>query len=193
LEHAIARAGSSIRDIALLIHTHAHFDHCGCSANLQEKSGAHVLIHKADAGNLVGGTSAPVVPIDRLGQLFTILQKPAKMRYRPISPDIIVEDELDLHPFGIDGRIISTPGHTPGSISILLANGEVIVGDLVGGGRLVGLFSPGRPRLHHWYTDLGLAKASLGAVLNTRPTRWYVGHGGPLDGAAATRVFRECL
>ncbi len=39
-------------------------------------------------------------------------------------------DEI-LKNIGIGGKIIYTPGHTDGSISILLDNGDVIVGDLI--------------------------------------------------------------
>ena len=100
-----------------------------------------------------------------------------------------MDDGLDLHPYGVDGRAIATPGHTPGSVSVLLDSGEAIVGDLFGGGRLVGLLQPGRPRYHHWYTDLNTAKASITRVMNTGPIRVFVGHGGPLEGAAAAKYF----
>ena len=47
-----------------------------------------------------------------------------------VEPDIIVDDEFSLSAFGINGRVIHTPGHTNGSISVLLNGGEAIVGDL---------------------------------------------------------------
>jgi hydroxyacylglutathione hydrolase len=37
---------------------------------------------------------------------------------------------MDLLEFGVDGRIVHTPGHTSGSISLLLDSGEAFVGDL---------------------------------------------------------------
>jgi glyoxylase-like metal-dependent hydrolase (beta-lactamase superfamily II) len=186
LVEAIGKAGVSIQDLSLIVHTHAHFDHCGSIAHLQQTTGALVAIHRADSQALSEGRSAPIVPINLTGKLFMPFMKG---QYSPAKADIIMDDELNLHPYGVDGRAIATPGHTPGSISILLDSGEAIVGDLIGGGRLLGLMQPGRPRYHHWYSDLSTAKASIARVMNTAPTRLFVGHGGPLEGKAAVRHF----
>jgi glyoxylase-like metal-dependent hydrolase (beta-lactamase superfamily II) len=52
-------------------------------------------------------------------------------RFAPIEPDILIGDEgLDLGAYGIAGRVIHTPGHSPGSVSVLLENGDALVGDL---------------------------------------------------------------
>ncbi|MBT7259838.1 MAG: MBL fold metallo-hydrolase, partial [Desulfobacula sp.] len=79
----------------------------------------------------------------------------------------------------------------PGSISILLDSGEIIAGDLIGGGRLMGILQPGRPRYHHWYSDFDLAKKSIARIMEMNPTRIFVGHGGPLEGKDAIRYFNR--
>lgn len=186
LVSAIAKAGVDIKDLSLIVHTHAHFDHCGCTAHLQQTTRALLAIHRADSQALSEGRSAPIVPINLTGKL---LMPFMKGQYSPAKADIIMDDELDLHPYGVDGRVIATPGHTPGPISILLDSGEAIVGDLIGGGRFLGLMQPGSPRYHHWYSDLGTAKAGVARVMNSTPTRVFVGHGGPLEGEAAVRYF----
>jgi glyoxylase-like metal-dependent hydrolase (beta-lactamase superfamily II) len=38
-----------------------------------------------------------------------------------LEPQILLEGEFDLKDYGIEGKIIPTPGHTPGSVSVLLA------------------------------------------------------------------------
>ena len=68
-------------------------------------------------------------------------------------------------------------------------SGEAIVGDLFGGGKLLGLIQPARPRYHHWYSDIDSAKASIARILETSPTRIFVGHGGPLEGHTAATFF----
>jgi len=183
---AVGKAGVSIQDLSVIVHTHAHFDHCGCTARLQQTTGALVAIHRADSQALSEGRSAPIIPINLTGKLFMPFMKG---QYSPAKADIIIDDEFDLHPYGVDGKAIATPGHTPGSISLLLDSGEAIVGDLIGGGRLLGLLQPGRPRYHHWYADLNTVKASIARVMHTAPTRVFVGHGGPLEGEEAVRYF----
>ena len=49
-----------------------------------------------------------------------------------INPDIIIEDEFDLSGFGVKGKVIPTPGHTDGSVSIFLDSGKCICGDTIG-------------------------------------------------------------
>jgi glyoxylase-like metal-dependent hydrolase (beta-lactamase superfamily II) len=68
-------------------------------------------------GKVVGGfCSLMVVPFQRIP---------------PAHVDIAVSDEgMSLEPFGIRGRILHTPGHSPGSLSVLLDSGDAFVGDL---------------------------------------------------------------
>ena len=187
---AINEVGAKVRDLSIIIHTHAHYDHCGCTANLKQSTAAPTLIHRSDLDFLSKGQNATLIPINWFGKM---LMPFLKKKYTPVQPDIIIEEEFDLHPYGIPGRIVPTPGHTPGSISILLNNREAIVGDLFGGGKLLGLFQPEQPRYHHWYSDFSSAKASISQVLKKSPTRLFVGHGGPLDGEATAAFFSDIL
>jgi glyoxylase-like metal-dependent hydrolase (beta-lactamase superfamily II) len=53
--------------------------------------------------------------------------------YPAVEPDIRLEMETNLEPYGIPGRIVHTPGHTPGSVTVVLDDGRAIVGDNVMG------------------------------------------------------------
>jgi hydroxyacylglutathione hydrolase len=45
--------------------------------------------------------------------------------------DVVLEGEqLSLGAYGIEAELLHTPGHTPGSLSVLLPGGEALVGDL---------------------------------------------------------------
>jgi glyoxylase-like metal-dependent hydrolase (beta-lactamase superfamily II) len=49
----------------------------------------------------------------------------------PTKVDVTLGDEgLPLSHFGIPGRVLYTPGHSSGSVSVLLDSGEAFVGDL---------------------------------------------------------------
>jgi len=183
---AINNAGLDIRDLSLILHTHAHFDHCGCTAGLQEKSDALVAIHKLDSQAFLKGRSVPIKPINLFGKFLLCFMRDG---YQPTKIDILIDDEFELHSFGVEGKVIMTPGHTAGSISVLLDNGEIIAGDLLGGGRLLGLFQPERPRYHHWYMNMNNAEKSIARVMTASPKRLYVGHGGPLEGDEPIKHF----
>ena len=49
-----------------------------------------------------------------------------------------MQGDEDLAQYGVDGKVIFTPGHTPGSVSIRLANNEMHEGDAVSVGILLG-------------------------------------------------------
>jgi glyoxylase-like metal-dependent hydrolase (beta-lactamase superfamily II) len=184
--NAISDAGRQVSELSLILHTHIHIDHCGCTATLKQKSNALVAIHRSESQTFLERKNAPIIPINWLGKILTPTIRDG---HKPCEIDILIDDALDLQPYGIDGKAIATPGHTPGSISIFLDSGEVIAGDLLGGGRLLGLFQPERPRYHHWYSDLDAAKKSIAQIMNIKPVKIYAGHGGPLDGQSAIRYF----
>jgi len=73
--------------------------------------------------------------------------------------------------------VIPVPGHTPGSIAILLDSGEAIVGDIAM--RMIGRSKkPGRPILA-W--DLALNEESVRRLAALNPRLVYSGHGGPFQ------------
>jgi glyoxylase-like metal-dependent hydrolase (beta-lactamase superfamily II) len=71
-------------------------------------------------------------PVKTWGRFLSILFKTLSVlgRFQPVEPDIVIEADVPLDEFGIHGRILSTPGHTPGSGPVLLETGEAFVGDL---------------------------------------------------------------
>jgi N-acyl homoserine lactone hydrolase len=95
IDRVLVRAGLRLRDIGEVIFTHAHFDHAGGSALFQD---ARVLAHPDEVAAL---RQDPELPewID-LG-----------LRYEA------VQDGFEPMP-GV--RLIHTPGHTPGHLSLLL-------------------------------------------------------------------------
>lgn len=70
IEKSIAQLGFSIKDVKILLNSHAHFDHCGGLAELKKLSGARMIASKQDAPVLNtarGGLGAfPAVKVDRV-------------------------------------------------------------------------------------------------------------------------------
>jgi len=118
-------------DIKLIVLTHVHYDHTGNLKKLAEYTGAKVLVHKKEFENLKNGfISIPKGQgmytrfVTKLGRI--ILPKYASPK--PFCANLTNENEFDLGDFGINAKIISTPGHTEGSQSVLLGK-KLISGD----------------------------------------------------------------
>ena len=187
-ERKIGRAlrahGLDWSDVALTILTHAHIDHAGAGARVRKLSKAPVFMHQHDLPYCEG--HAPVLrPTGGFGRLF---QKTGAIE-RPFTyftPDQVVQsDDVALHAYGFSARIIATPGHTPGSQSVLFENGDVIAGDLAASGILLGgIMLRGRPKQPPFEEDTSQVIAALEHLLLLGATRFFLGHGGPLDAHA---------
>lgn len=165
-------------DLALILHTHGHSDHCGSTKQLKEATSAPTAIHPADAAVMENGQNQATKPTGIGAKLLHWL---VDDEFPPVRPDILVPDEMSLQAFGVDGRVIHTPGHTAGSISVLLSSGEAIVGDLLMGGWLGGMFRSGQPSYPYYADDLGQIRASVKKLLDLGTNKFFVGHGGPLE------------
>jgi hydroxyacylglutathione hydrolase len=172
---ALENNGISPRDVSLIIITHVHLDHSGSAAFLKSATDAPVLVHSSDAEELRKGMSRPPVPVTLLGRLMSLMiGKDSPSADLAVQPDISPEAPYPLDGFGVEGTIIPTPGHTGGSISVLLGSGECFVGDLV-----MGMIPPKRPIRPIFAEDTRAAAENLRRILSKNPKIIYPGHGGP--------------
>jgi glyoxylase-like metal-dependent hydrolase (beta-lactamase superfamily II) len=186
LERELRKAGVTLAGIELLVLTHAHFDHAGNAAAIRERSGCKVAAHELERVFLENGRNAAIVPVGLMAKLMNPFMN---VPFAATAVDMVLQDSFDLKPFGVDAHILSTPGHTPGSVSVVTAEGEAVVGDLVGGGLLLGLFFPDMPRHHYWMASRDEVRASLKKLFARGIVKIYVGHGGPLNAARALMFF----
>lgn len=67
IEKNIAALGFRLKDVKLLLNSHAHFDHAGGLAALQKASGAKLVASQGDAAALRNGSAQqPAVRVDRV-------------------------------------------------------------------------------------------------------------------------------
>ncbi len=182
---AMRKAGIRPDEVSLILVTHGHPDSYGSAEALRELTAAPVAVHEADAGAMRLGFdglhfSTGIIPrlIGFAGGRTTVPGSGG------VEPDIVIRGIADLAAFGVRGRIVPTPGHTPGSVSVLVAGGTAIIGDL-----LSALFPGGRPRLPFRTQDPAAARRSLRALLAFGPERVYAAHGGPWRGTEVSRRF----
>lgn len=99
----IETVGFDIRDVRVLLHSHAHIDHAGGLAGLQRASGARMVASAADR-----------IPLER-GEIG--YGPSAGMRFPPIRVDQVVADGEAITLGGVTLTAHLTPGHTAGCTS----------------------------------------------------------------------------
>ncbi|MFI8824784.1 MBL fold metallo-hydrolase [Streptomyces sp. NPDC053431] len=175
----VAAHGMDPADVSLIVVTHGHLDHFGSAAELHRLTGAPVAGHVADLGPYrTGRVREPYLPTGPMGRLMA-RNKNLHMQVEPFEPGVLVTGETDLDEFGIGARIMPTPGHTAGSVSVLTDRGDLVAGDLIANS-FFGLVR-GRPANPPFHDDPLLNLASLRKMLALNPTRLHVGHGTPLE------------
>lgn len=112
----LSRANLQPQDIQREIITHADGDHYGCLSNIIAASGAKTFAHPIEADAMrIGDQSRPL----KLKGIWKILFSVAYQFFRPkpVDVDHLFKDGELLPTFG-GLRVIHTPGHTPGHISL---------------------------------------------------------------------------
>lgn len=170
------------QDIKLIAITHGHPDHIGSAKDIREFTGAKIAMHELDAPCLETGdwktthmTKAArgnawgwfLANLGHLGAPFVKNVPSTEVEVK------IKDDGLPLKDYGISGQIVYTPGHTTGSISVLLDSGEAFVGDLAMN-RLPMTRKPGLPILAE---DINRVKESWRRIIDLGATTVYPGHG----------------
>jgi len=185
---ALHTEGVEPRAIALIILTHAHGDHGGGAAALRAATGANIVLGAADVPMAASGRDDVLKPTGLEAEL---VSRFIDRRFPPFRPDVQVTDRLDLRPYGLAGHVELTPGHTLGSLSVLLDDGQAFVGDILRGGYLGGAILPKVPHTHYFMADERENRRSLRHLLDAGVTTFYVGHGGPLTRADILRHAAE--
>ena len=132
LRRGIHSSGVSIGNLRLIVLTHAHYDHAGGAAELQAASGAQVLASRLEVGHLAEGrTPFPrgLNPWARLASSAGRRLMGGRRQFTPLVPEVSIDGSFDLGEYGLAGKALPLPGHSAGSIGVILDSGEAFVGD----------------------------------------------------------------
>ena len=139
-----------------IINTHCHIDHIRANADVKGKYNIPILVHKEDAPILTSPQDAELEEM--------IGGKPSPPADRLLSEG----DEIKVGSFNL--KVIHTPGHTPGGISLLFDDG-VFTGDTLFAGGVGRTDLPGGS----WDTLVSSIREKLLVLPDSLPI--YPGHG----------------
>jgi hydroxyacylglutathione hydrolase len=175
--------GVAPKDLALIILTHGHSDHAGCAAELRRRSGAQIALHTGDTNLAREGRNGVLAVRDTLGR---VLRPFVDEPFEPFEADLVFRDGFSLEPHGIRGRVMATPGHTPGSASVVLASGEAIIGDVLRGSLLL----PHKARQHYFCNDPDSNARSIVRLAREGLLRCHPGVFGSFPGSELGNFLR---
>lgn len=107
--------------VTSIINTHGHFDHVFGNAYFKAKTGAPLLMHRADLDL--------VKRLEEQSLYFGFRATPSP------SPDRFLEEGDEVRVGGVRLRVLHTPGHSPGGIC-LVTDGAAFVGDTLFAGSI---------------------------------------------------------
>ncbi|MBC8073818.1 MAG: MBL fold metallo-hydrolase [Deltaproteobacteria bacterium] len=179
--------GIALEDVDVLVLTHGHGDHAGSAAALRELTGAPIVIGTGDLDMVRRGQVDELHPTGVLGR--SRLRRGLVHRSFPgFEPDVVVDDELDLHPYGVPARMqVMADGHTTGSAVVRLDSGDVICGDLVRSSFVL----PRTPAEHLFHDDRDLVHQQLAMLVDDGAGWFWPGHGAPLSAPRIERWLRR--
>ena len=122
---ALVRRALGDRPLDLVVNTHLHSDHCGGNAILQHTWGPRTLIPEASA-DAVREWADDALTYARTGQ-----------RCERFTFDGTLADGDRLRLGSSEWRVLHTPGHSPGSVTLVCDSaGEALVGDTLFAGSI---------------------------------------------------------
>ena len=186
IEQALAAEGIAPSQIGLIVLTHGHADHAGSAAALRMVTRAPIALGAGDAAMAAAGRNGALKPVGLEAWLIRPFVSPP---FAPFPVDIAVSSEVDLKPWGVAGAIKPMPGHTEGSLVVVLDDHRAFTGDLLRGGSMGGHLNPHQPHDHYFQPDVARAHRSICDLLASGVETFYVGHGGPLTRAAVAKAF----
>jgi hydroxyacylglutathione hydrolase len=192
IDKALTEHGLTFRDIKLIVVTHAHTDHAGSAARVRELSGAPILAHQDDSDYYSRKEPMTYCTTSWVGKLFIKTPFPHEP-YEGFVPDIMMNNShtVNLLDFGVDGVVRHTGGHTPGSIAVELASQDMMVGDLIASGILIGgMLRKGRAIRPPFEDDPVTVSRELIRMVESGGKRFHMGHGGPLEVSEVLRHAR---
>ncbi|MCK9274059.1 MAG: MBL fold metallo-hydrolase [Syntrophales bacterium] len=171
LEKTILTLGFNPENISALILTHCHIDHIGGAPYFAERFGCRLVAHDLDAAAIESGD-----PVETAARMYGTVFPPTPVDHR-------IKGEEETFTFGTQVfRVLHTPGHTPGSLSVVIERNEkrVLFGQDIHG-----------PFLKAFRSDIGDWKSSMAKLLALEADILCEGHFGIFRSKKQVRTYIE--
>ena len=183
LKRALLKKGFEPKAVIL---THSHFDHAGNAAWLKKIYGAEIVAHVSEREYLEkGDMPIPEGTLSITKGLVSVGRKmPSLFNFESCSPDIIIDEFMDLSVLGFNGFVMHTPGHSQGEVAIVIDDEIAFAGDSI-----IGTI-PGKP-FPPFADNINDLLKSWGKLLDTKCRLFLPGHGRAVSREVLEQEYRE--
>ena len=163
-------------NMKLIVLSHPHFDHAENAEELSKYFNIPVAYNEKDDNIFDDYNSQPLKSYGIVG--FVVLKMSLKVLAetkvtRPENRFFVKEgDTFEDYGFS-DIKVVELPGHSRGSIGLLVSDDALLVGDA--------LDNWIKPGVGHLYTDLELLKGTSEKIRSYGKRTYYYGHGNPTE------------
>lgn len=185
---AIERLSIKPEDIQLIALTHGHWDHIGSAKEIKDLTGAKLAMHEKERDCLEKSLKPLPPGVTVWGSIFVNIMKVFMPLVHIPATDVDIvlgNGGFPLSEYGIPGKVMYTPGHSIGSVSVLLETGDAFVGDLAMRAFPLRL-SPGLPVLAE---DMRQVRESWKLLLDAGAETVYPAHGKPFSSDIIRRAL----
>ncbi len=182
LEKELHRQGLSVKQVTGLVLTHHDHDHMGAAAALKRINPQVKIYASAAEAPFISAREKPLrlcqaekmqktLPPEqqKFGEAFCAMLR----RVEPVEVDVLLQDGDRMDWCG-GCRIIATPGHTPGHLSLLMEQDSIVItGDAIA-------LLEGKPAIANpsFTLDMEQAEKSMENLLSLKAKVYHCYHGG---------------